>query len=61
MLIVPAGDAITARKARSLGIGVASTIGECLDVLDQISTGRQQPVVLQKLAAMVGWGQISTF
>jgi phosphoglycolate phosphatase-like HAD superfamily hydrolase len=61
MLIVPAGDAITARKARSLGIGVVSTIGECLDVLDQVSTGRQQPVVLQKLAAMVGWSQISIF
>ncbi|HSC28713.1 MAG TPA: hypothetical protein VLD67_15660 [Vicinamibacterales bacterium] len=55
MLIVPADDAVTARKARALGIGVVHSIGECLDILDQISAGRQQPVVLQKLAAMVGW------
>jgi hypothetical protein len=55
ILIVPPEDTVTARKARSLGIGVAGTIGECLDILDQASRGRQQPVVFQKLAAMVGW------
>ena len=57
ILIVPAEDAVTPRKARSLGIGVANTIGGCLDILDRTSTARQQPVVLQKLAAMVGWSQ----
>jgi hypothetical protein len=57
LLIVPVRDAVTARKARGLGIGVVHTIGDCLDILDQASVARQQPVVLQKLAAMVGWAQ----
>ena len=57
LLIVPARDVVTARKARGLGIGVVHTIGDCLNVLDQASVARQQPVVLQKLAAMVGWAQ----
>jgi hypothetical protein len=57
VLVVPARDVVTARKARSLGIGVVNTTRECLDVLDQASAAREQPVVLQKLAAMVGWAQ----
>ena len=57
LLIVPARDVVTARKARGLGIGFVHTIGDCLNVLDQASVARQQPVVLQKLAAMVGWAQ----
>ena len=57
ILIVPEDDAVTARKARSLGIGVANTIGECLDILDRASVASQQPLALQKLAAMVGWRQ----
>lgn len=55
LLIVPAGDAITARKARGLGIGVVHTIGDCLDVLEQASAGTRQAGMLQRLAATVGW------
>jgi hypothetical protein len=55
ILIVPAANDPTARKARSLGIGVAHTIGECLDILEQVSIGGRHPGVLQKLAAAVGW------
>ena len=55
ILIAPPNDDRTARKARGLGIGVAHSIGECLDILDQASLGRQQPAVLQKLASMMGW------
>jgi hypothetical protein len=55
ILIVPADDDVTAKKARGLGIGVANTISQCLDVLDQASAVRQQPAVLQKLATLVGW------
>ncbi|CAN5516427.1 hypothetical protein BH23ACI1_BH23ACI1_13600 [soil metagenome] len=55
ILIVPPGDEATAQKARSLGIGVAPTIAESLEILAQVSTGRNQPGVLQKLAAAVGW------
>jgi hypothetical protein len=55
ILIVPAGDATTAQKARALGIGVAPTTAEALEILDSVSAGRHQPGVMQKLAAAVGW------
>jgi hypothetical protein len=55
ILIVPADDPPMAQKARALGIGVAPTIGEALEILDAVSVGRHQPGVLQKLAAAVGW------
>lgn len=55
ILIVPSGNEATARRARSLGIGVAPNIGECLDILDQVSVAGDEPGVLQKLAAVVGW------
>lgn len=55
ILIVPPGNEATTRRARSLGIGVANSIGECLDVLDQVSVAGGEPGVLQKLAAAVGW------
>jgi hypothetical protein len=55
ILIVPPDNEATARRARSLGIGVAPTIGACLDILDQVSVAREHPGVLQKLAAAVGW------
>jgi deoxypyrimidine-specific 5' nucleotidase type C protein (NT5C) len=55
ILIVPSGNEATARRARSLGIGVAQSIGECLEILDQVSLAGEEPGVLQKLAAVVGW------
>jgi hypothetical protein len=55
ILIVPAGSEASAAKARKLGIAVASSVGEALDILDRVSTGRHQPGLLQKLAAAVGW------
>jgi len=55
ILIVPPGNEATARRARSLGIGVAKSIGEGLDILEQISVAGGEPGVLQKLAAAVGW------
>jgi hypothetical protein len=55
ILIVPPGNDATARRARSLGIGVANMIGDCLDILDQVSAAGEEPGVLQKLAAAVGW------
>jgi hypothetical protein len=55
ILIVPPGNEATARRARSLGIGVANIVGECLDILDQVSVASEEPGVLQKLAAAVGW------
>jgi hypothetical protein len=55
ILIVPSGNEATARRARSLRIGVAKSIGECLDILDQVAVAGEEPGVLQKLAAAVGW------
>jgi hypothetical protein len=55
ILIVPSSNEATARRARSLGIGVAKSIGECVDILDQVSVAGEEPGVLQKLAAAVGW------
>lgn len=55
ILIVPSSNEAMARRARSLGIGVAETIGDGLDILDQVSVAGEEPGVLQKLAAAVGW------
>jgi hypothetical protein len=55
ILVVPEDNAATRQRARTLGIGVARDIGECLDILEQVSVARDQPGVLQKLAAAVGW------
>jgi hypothetical protein len=52
---VPEDNAATRQRARTLGIGVARNIAECLDILEQVSVARDQPGVLQKLAAAVGW------
>jgi hypothetical protein len=55
ILIVGEADGATARRARSLGIGVASSIHEGIDILEQVSTARTQPGLVQRLAAAVGW------
>jgi hypothetical protein len=55
ILVAPAGDAAIARKARQLGIGVAGSIGECLDILEQASLARDEPGLLKRLAALIGW------
>ena len=55
ILIVPSDQELTGQKARGLGIGVARTIGECLTILEQVSAHRDEPGVLQKVAAAVGW------
>jgi hypothetical protein len=55
ILIVSGDHESTARKARSIGIGVAATIGECLEILDQVSTVRSDAGVFQVLASAVGW------
>jgi hypothetical protein len=52
---VPPGTDATARKARGLGIGVARSIGECLDILEEVSLRRDDPGLLQKVAVAVGW------
>jgi hypothetical protein len=55
ILIVPGGDEATVNSARSLGIGTAASVSECLDILEKASLARSQPGLLQRLAAAVGW------
>ena len=55
ILIVSAPDSPTARKARSLDMGVASSIREGLDLLEQISSASEKTSLVQRLAAAVGW------
>ncbi len=55
ILIVPENDEATVASARKLGIGTARSIGECLDVLEQATTARNQPGLLARIANSVGW------
>ena len=56
ILLVPGADAQTVAQARRLRIGTAQTIAEALDVLEDASTARTQPKLLERIAALVGWG-----
>jgi hypothetical protein len=55
ILIVPSADPTTVTSARTLGIGTAASVGECLDILEEASLARSQPGLLQRIAAAVGW------
>jgi hypothetical protein len=55
ILIVGSPDGQTARRAKSLGIGVAVSIGEALNILEHASAAGRDPGILQRLAAFVGW------
>ncbi|HET7618370.1 MAG TPA: hypothetical protein VFK20_07665 [Vicinamibacterales bacterium] len=55
LLIADLSDEITVASARTLGIGVARSIGDCLDILEQASIARAQPSLLDRLARLVGW------
>lgn len=55
ILIVPDGDDTTVVSARKLGVATSPSIAAALDLLAQASAAHQQPGLLAKLAAMVGW------
>jgi hypothetical protein len=55
LLIVPDDDEVTIASARKLRIGVAKSIGQALDILEEASAAKSQPGLLERLAAMVGW------
>ena len=55
ILIVGSADGSTARRAKSLGIGVAVSIGEALNILEHASSAGRDPGILQRLASIVGW------
>ena len=55
LLIVPEPDAVTEASAKRLKIGVARSIGEALDALEQRASGAPQPGLLNRLSKIVGW------
>ena len=55
ILILADDDVATAGSARKLGIGVASSLAACLDILEQAAIAHPRPDLLGRLAALVGW------
>lgn len=55
ILIVRSVDDVAARQARTLGMLVATSIGECLTMLEQASAPADQRGFLRRLAAIVNW------
>jgi len=55
ILIVADGDQRAVTSARKLGIGSARTLSEGLAILEQATNARNQPKLLDRIAALVGW------
>jgi hypothetical protein len=55
ILFTPCADDARARTARRLGIGVATSIDECLQILGEASVSKSNPGVLARCASLVGW------
>ena len=55
LLIVPEPDAVTEASAKRLKIGVARSIGEALDALEQRASGGQPSGLLNRFSKIVGW------
>ena len=54
-ILITTGADQMAETARKLGIAILPSIGPGLDLLDQVSIARNNPPLLKRLAAMVGW------
>jgi len=55
ILIVKRSDDQTARQARKLGMGIAASFGDCLEILESVSRSSSQPGMLSRLSALVNW------
>jgi hypothetical protein len=55
LLVVDDADESTIASARKLGVGTASSIGKCLDILEEATLARTQPSLFSRLAKLVGW------
>jgi hypothetical protein len=55
ILLVPKDDSLAKSSARRLGIGVASSVHEVLDLLVQATAARENPSLFEKLRKLVGW------
>ena len=55
ILIVPEPDEVTEKSAKRLRIGIARSVGEALDMLEQnVGPGGKGPL-LNKLTKIIGW------
>jgi hypothetical protein len=55
ILLVDPDDPVAATSARRLGIGVAHSVHEVLDLLVQATAARANPTLFEKLRKIVGW------
>ena len=55
LLILRERDEHMETSAKRLGIGIAGSIGNALDILEQASQHRGEKTVLERLARIVGW------
>jgi 5'(3')-deoxyribonucleotidase len=55
ILLVDPHDPLAASSARRLGIGVAHSVHEVLDLLVQATEARANPSLFEKLRKLVGW------
>lgn len=55
ILLIDREDPLAATSARRLGIGVAHSVSEVLDLLVQATVARSNPTLFEKLRRMVGW------
>jgi deoxypyrimidine-specific 5' nucleotidase type C protein (NT5C) len=55
ILLVDPDDPLAESSARRLGIGVAHSVHEALDLLVQATEARANPTLFEKLRKMVGW------
>ena len=55
ILIVPRRDELTEKAVKPLGIGVARSIGDALDLLEQVPQDGSEPGLLARLSRMIGW------
>jgi hypothetical protein len=55
LLIVPEPDAVTEKSAKRLRIGVARSIGDALDELQQKASAPQSAGILSRLSQIVDW------
>ncbi len=55
ILIMRKSDLPAEKNAKRLGIGVARSVGEALDILDQAEAVKSNPTLFERLARAVGW------
>ena len=54
-ILIATGPEQVTHTARKMGMAHFRLIGPALDLLDQVSTAANNPTLLKRLAAMVGW------